>query len=47
MTETLVRNERDQGSIPFINIYYVDYLYSYIYLIHACKCTIFKWVVDR
>jgi hypothetical protein len=47
MIKTLVGNERDQGSIPFTNIYYVEYLYLYIYLIHVCKCTIFRWVVDR
>ncbi len=25
----------------------VEYVYSYIYLVHVCKCIILKWVVDR
>jgi hypothetical protein len=28
---------RDQGSIPFTNIYYVEYVYLNIYLVHVCK----------
>ncbi len=36
-----------QGSIPFTNIYYVQYVYSYIYLVHVCKCMILKWVMDK
>jgi hypothetical protein len=32
---------------PFTNIYYVEYVYFYIYLVHVCKCIIHRWVVDR
>jgi hypothetical protein len=32
---------------PFTNIYYVQYVYSYMYLIHVCKCIISRWVVNR
>jgi len=39
--------QRDQGSILFTNIYFVEYMYSYIYLVHVCKCIIPRWVVDR
>jgi hypothetical protein len=44
MAKTLVW---DQGSIPFSNIYYVEYVYLYIYLAHVCKCINHRWVVDR
>jgi hypothetical protein len=37
----------DQSSIPFTNMYYVEYVYLYIYIVHVCKCIIHKWVVDR
>jgi hypothetical protein len=37
----------DQSAIPITNIYYVEYAYLYIYLVHVCKCIIFRWVVDR
>jgi hypothetical protein len=47
MAKTLVCNQKDQGLIPLINIYYVKFEYLYIYLVHVCKCIIFKWVVDR
>jgi hypothetical protein len=47
MATTLVSNQGDQGSIPFINIYYVEYVYLYIFLAHVCKCIIHRWVVDR
>jgi hypothetical protein len=47
MAKTLVWNQRDQSSIPFTNIYYVEYVYLYIHLVHVCKCMILKWVVDR
>jgi hypothetical protein len=47
MAKTLVRNQKDQGSIPFINIYYVEYVYLYIYFVYLCKCIVFRWVVDR
>jgi hypothetical protein len=47
MVKTLVWNKRNQGSIFFTNIYYVEYVYLYIYLVHVCKCVILKWVVDR
>jgi hypothetical protein len=47
MAKTLVWNQEDQGLIPYTNIYYVEYIYSYIYFIHVRKCIIFKWVVDR
>ncbi len=45
--QNIVWNQRDQSSIPFTNIYYVEYVYLYIYLVHVCKCIILKWVVDR
>ncbi len=35
MAKTLVWNQRNQGSIPFINTYYVEYAYLYIYLVHV------------
>jgi hypothetical protein len=47
MARTLVWNQGNQGAIPIINIYYVEYAYLYIYLLHVCKCIIFRWVVDR
>jgi hypothetical protein len=31
---------------PFTNIFYVEYVYIYIYLVHVYKCIISKWVVD-
>jgi hypothetical protein len=39
------KSQGDQGSIPFTNIYYVEYVYSYTYLVHVCKCIIPRWVV--
>jgi hypothetical protein len=47
MVKTLVWNKGDKGSIFLTNIYYVEYVYLYIYLVHVCKCIIPKWVVDR
>ncbi len=47
MVKTLVWNQGDKCSIPFTNIYYVEYVYLYIYLVHVCKCIVPKWVVDR
>jgi hypothetical protein len=47
MAKTLVWNQGNQGSILFTNIYYVEYVYLYIYLVHVCKCVILRWVVDR
>jgi len=47
MAKTLVWNQGGQGSIPFTNIYYVEYVYLYIYLVHVCKCIIHWWVVDK
>jgi len=48
MDKTLMWNQGDQGSIPFItNIYYVEYVYSYIYIVHLCKYIVLRWVVDR
>jgi hypothetical protein len=44
MAKTLVWNKRDQGSIPFTNICYVEYVYSYIYLVRVCKCIVSMWV---
>jgi hypothetical protein len=35
MAKTLVWNQKDQGSIPFTNTYYVEYVYLYIYLVHV------------
>jgi hypothetical protein len=35
---------------PRFNPFYqhnVEYVYSYIYLVHLCKYIIVKWVVDR
>jgi hypothetical protein len=46
MAKTLVWNQGDQGLILFINIYYVEYVYSYIYLVHVCKCIEPKLVVN-
>jgi len=37
MTKTLVWSQIDQGSIPFTNVYYVEYVYLNIYLVHVCK----------
>jgi hypothetical protein len=45
--KTLVWNQGNQGSIPFTNIYFVEYVYSYKHLVHVCKCIIPRWVVDR
>jgi hypothetical protein len=25
----------------------MEYVYLYIYLIHVCKCIIFRWVMNR
>jgi hypothetical protein len=47
MGKTLVWNQGDLGSIPFTKIYYVEYVYSHIYLVHVCKCIIRKGVMDR
>jgi hypothetical protein len=41
-----VEPRRPWDSIPFTNIYYVEYVYLYIYLVHVC-CIIFRWVMDR
>jgi len=46
MAKTLVWNQGDQGLFFFINIYYVEYVYSYIYLVHVCKCIVLKLVVN-
>ncbi len=43
----LVWNHKDQSLIPFTNIYYVEYAYSYLYLIHVYKCIEPRWVVGR
>jgi hypothetical protein len=42
MAKSLVWNQRDQGSIPYTNIYYVEYIYLYIYIVHVYKCIISK-----
>jgi hypothetical protein len=47
MVKKLVWNKRDKSSIFLTNIYYVEYVYLYIYLVHVCKCIILKWIVDR
>jgi len=47
MAKTLAWNQGNQGSIPFTNIYYVEYVYSYVYLVHVCKCIVPRWVVDK
>jgi hypothetical protein len=47
MAKTLLSNQRNQGLIPFTNIYYVENVYLYIYLVHVCKCIVPRWVVDR
>ncbi len=47
MVKTLVWNKGNQDSILLTNIYYVEYVYLYVYLMHVCKCIIFRWVVDR
>jgi hypothetical protein len=47
IAKTLVWSQRNQSSIPFTNIYYVEYVYLYIYFVHMCKCIVFWWVVDR
>jgi hypothetical protein len=33
---------RPFNPIPLINIYYVEYVYSYIYIVHVCNCIIFR-----
>jgi len=47
MAKTLVLKQENQGSIRFTNIYYVEYVCSYIYLIHVCKYIVLRWVVYR
>jgi len=47
MVKTLVWNQGYQNSILFTSIYYVEYVYLYIYIVHVCKFIIHKWVVDR
>jgi hypothetical protein len=47
MAKTLVSNQGDRASMPFTNIYYVEYVYLYIYLVHVCKCIVPRWVVDK
>jgi len=47
MAKTSVWNQRNQGSIPFTEIYYVEYVCLYIYFVHVCKCIIHRWVVNR
>jgi hypothetical protein len=47
MAKTLVWSQGNQGSIPFTNIYYVQYVYSYMYPIYVGKCIISGWVVNR
>ncbi len=47
MANALVWIQKIQGSIPLTNIYYMEYVYLYIYLIHVCKCIIFRWVMNR
>jgi len=32
MAKTLVWNQKNQGLIPLTNIYYVEYVYTYIYI---------------
>jgi hypothetical protein len=36
IANTLVWSQGDQCSIPFTNIYYVEYIYIYIYLVYVC-----------
>jgi hypothetical protein len=31
----------------FTNIYYVEYVYLYTYLVHVCKCILHKGIVDK
>jgi hypothetical protein len=38
MVKVLVWSQGGEGSIPFTNIYYVEYVY--LYLVHVCKCII-------
>ncbi len=38
MVKTLVWSQGDENFIPFINIYYVEYICLYMYLLHVCKC---------
>jgi hypothetical protein len=47
MAKTLVLSKGNQGLIPLTNIYYVEYVYLYIYLVHVYKGIIFKWVVEK
>ncbi len=47
MVKTLVWSQRDQGSIPITNMYYVEYVYWHIYLVHMCKYIVLRWIVDR
>jgi hypothetical protein len=47
MANTLVWSQGNQCSIHFTNIYYVEYVYLYTYLVHVCKCIVPKWVADK
>jgi hypothetical protein len=47
MVKTLMWNQGDQSSMPLTNIYYVECVCSYIYIVHVCKYIVLKWVVDR
>jgi len=47
MAKILVWNQGYQGSIPLTTIYYVEYVYLYLYIVHVCKCTIHKWVMNK
>jgi len=38
---------RPLSTTHLTNIYYVEYVYSYIYTLYMCNYIIFKWVVDR
>jgi hypothetical protein len=47
MAKIIMWNQGDQGLISFTNIYYVEYVFSYVYFVHVCKCIIPRWVVNR
>jgi hypothetical protein len=42
-----VEPPRGQSSILFNQNILFGVLYSYIYLVHMCKCIVCTWVVDR
>jgi hypothetical protein len=47
MAKTWCGTKETKVQSPLPTFYYVEYVYSYIYLVHVCKCIIPRWVVDN